>query len=126
MTCVAGICFIADGANVLCQSIVRFVLNWRLSGRRGRTPEPSTPKARAQAPVRGGGGALPLTMPLWRIYERVRRSGLSNYSVVDDEGWVVGTIAVADLPTGDAREFLGWLVAADVMAEAGRQKPEAA
>ena len=59
--------------------------------------------------------SIPAVLPLWRLFERMSRTGRTDYPVVDESGHLIGIISHSDLPPHSAREVLGWLVAADVM-----------
>lgn len=59
--------------------------------------------------------SIPAVLPLWRLFDRIARTGRTDYPVVDESGHLVGVIAHSDLPPHTARDVLGWLVAADVM-----------
>ncbi len=59
--------------------------------------------------------SIPAVLPLWRLFDRVARTGRTDYPVVDESGCLVGMISLDDLPPFAAREVLGWLVAADIM-----------
>jgi hypothetical protein len=59
--------------------------------------------------------SIPAVLPLWRLFDRIARTGRTDYPVVDEAGHLIGVIAHGDLPSHDARPVLGWLVAADVM-----------
>ena len=59
--------------------------------------------------------SIPSVLPLWRLFDRVARTGRTDYPVVDEAGHLIGIISHSDLPAHSARDALGWLVAADVM-----------
>jgi CBS domain-containing protein len=59
--------------------------------------------------------SIPAVLPLWRLFDKMNRTGRTDYPVVDEAGHLIGVIALADLPPYAARDVLGWLVAADVM-----------
>jgi CBS domain len=59
--------------------------------------------------------SIPAVLPLWRLFDKMNRTGRTDYPVVDEAGHLIGLITSADLPPYAARDALGWLVAADVM-----------
>ena len=59
--------------------------------------------------------SIPAVLPLWRLFDKMNRTGRTDYPVVDEAGHLIGVITLADLPPYSARDVLGWLVAADVM-----------
>ena len=59
--------------------------------------------------------SIPAVLPLWRLFDKIARTGRTDYPVVDESGHLVGMISLEDLPPYPAREALGWLVAADIM-----------
>ena len=59
--------------------------------------------------------SIPAVLPLWRLFDKMNRTGRTDYPVVDEAGHLIGVITLADLPPYAARDVLGWLVAADVM-----------
>jgi CBS domain-containing protein len=86
------------------------------------SPAPIEPKTeRAQLPsqqvrlVNAPAESIPCVLPLWRLFDRIARTGRTDYPVVDESGHLIGIISHDDLPVHSARDVLGWLVAADVM-----------
>ncbi len=93
-----------------------------------RKKKPSAPPAlvepkpeRTQLPsprvhvVNAPAESIPSVLPLWRLFDRIARTGSTDYPVVDEAGHLIGIISHGDLPVHSARDVLGWLVAADVM-----------
>lgn len=64
--------------------------------------------------------SIPAALPLWRLFERIARTGRTDYPVVDESGHIVGEIERADMPPLAARDALGWLIAADIMRDTKR------
>ena len=62
--------------------------------------------------------SIPAVLPLWRLFDKINRTGRTDYTVVDEAGLLIGVITLADWPRHSARDVLGWLVAADVTTHA--------
>jgi hypothetical protein len=79
------------------------------------SPDPE-PQPRRHRELNGAPlDSIPTVLPLWRLFDKVARTGRTDYPVVDESGCLVGIISRDDLPAYPAREVLGWLVAADIM-----------